>query len=68
MLKALAILLLLAVPALAAGTEKPPPRWTCWLVRTAVAKYGEENVVATARARGISEAEIERARKCLAKP
>jgi hypothetical protein len=66
MLKALAVLLLLALPALAADApEKPPAHWSCWLVRATVAKYGEAYVVAMARAAGISEAEIDRARRCL---
>jgi hypothetical protein len=59
MLKALALVLLLT-----AAPEKPP-RWSCWLVRTTVAKYGEAYVAAMARAAGVSEGEIERARHCL---
>ena len=64
-LKALAIVLLLTAPAVAAP-DKPPPRWSCWLVRAAVAKYGEAYVAGMARAAGIPEAEIERGKKCVA--
>jgi len=37
----------------------------CWMVRKAVAQYGQPAVESWARARGISEAEIEKARRCL---
>jgi len=37
----------------------------CWMVRKAVAQYGEAAVEAWARAKGISEKEIEKARRCL---
>jgi hypothetical protein len=37
----------------------------CWVVRKAVAQYGETAVEAWARAEGISDKEIEKARKCL---
>jgi hypothetical protein len=37
----------------------------CWVVRKAVAQYGETAVEAWARAEGISDKEIENARKCL---
>jgi hypothetical protein len=37
----------------------------CWVVRKAVAQYGEAAVEAWARAKGISDKEIEKARKCL---
>jgi len=37
----------------------------CWAVRKAVAQYGAAAVEAWARARGISDREIERARRCL---
>jgi len=37
----------------------------CWAVRKAVAQYGEAAVESWARAKGISEKEIERARQCL---
>jgi hypothetical protein len=35
------------------------------MVRKAVARYGEAAVEAWARAKGISETEIEKARRCL---
>jgi hypothetical protein len=60
MLKATALVLLLT-----AAPDKPPPHWSCWLVRAAVAKYGEAYVAGMARAAGISEAEIERGKRCL---
>jgi hypothetical protein len=37
----------------------------CWVVKKAVAQYGEAAVEAWARSRGISEREIEKARRCL---
>jgi hypothetical protein len=37
----------------------------CWVVKKAVAQYGEAAVEAWARAKGISDKEIEKARKCL---
>jgi hypothetical protein len=37
----------------------------CWVVRRAVAQYGEAAVEAWARARGISDREIDKARRCL---
>lgn len=61
-------LLLSIMPVLAADApQKPMGRWSCWAVRASVAKHGEAVVTAMARAAGISEAEIERARKCLVK-
>jgi hypothetical protein len=37
----------------------------CWVVKKAVSQYGEAAVEARARAKGISNREIEKARKCL---
>jgi hypothetical protein len=37
----------------------------CWMVRKAVAQYGEAAVEAWARAKGISQKDIEKARRCL---
>lgn len=37
----------------------------CWMVRKAVAQYGEAAAEKWARAKGISEKEIEKARRCL---
>jgi hypothetical protein len=37
----------------------------CWAVRKAVAEYGETAVEAWARSRGVSEKDIEKARRCL---
>ena len=36
----------------------------CWVVRKAVAQYGEAAVESWARAKGIFDKEIERARRC----
>ncbi len=36
----------------------------CWVVKKAVAQYGEAAVESWARANGISDKEIERARRC----
>jgi hypothetical protein len=37
----------------------------CWMVRRAVAQYGEAAVETWARSKGISDKEIEKARRCL---
>jgi hypothetical protein len=37
----------------------------CWMVREAVAQYGEAAVETWARSKGISDKEIEKARRCL---
>jgi hypothetical protein len=37
----------------------------CWMVKRAVAQYGEAAVESWARAKGISEKEIAKARQCL---
>jgi hypothetical protein len=37
----------------------------CWMVRRAVAQYGEAAVESWARSKGISEKDIEKARRCL---
>jgi hypothetical protein len=37
----------------------------CWVVRKAVAQYGEAALEFWARSRGVSEKEIEKARRCL---
>jgi hypothetical protein len=37
----------------------------CWMVRKAVAQYGEAAVEAWARSKGLSDREIEKARLCL---
>jgi hypothetical protein len=37
----------------------------CWIVKKAVAQYGEAAVEAWARSKGVSEKEIEKARQCL---
>jgi hypothetical protein len=37
----------------------------CWVVRKAVSQYGEAAVESWARSKGISEKEIEKARRCL---
>jgi hypothetical protein len=37
----------------------------CWAVKKAVAQYGEAAVESWARAKGVSDKEIEKARRCL---
>jgi hypothetical protein len=37
----------------------------CWVVKRAVAQYGEAAVESWARSKGISDREIEKARRCL---
>jgi hypothetical protein len=53
---ALAVALLCPIPAQAIP---------CWAVKKAVAQYGEAAVESWARAKGVSEREIEKARRCL---
>jgi hypothetical protein len=53
---------LLVIALLVSSLEQAIP---CWVVKRAVAQYGEAAVESWARARGISEREIERARRCL---
>jgi hypothetical protein len=43
----------------------PAFAFPCWVVRKAVAQYGETAVEAWARAKGVSEKDIEKARRCL---
>jgi hypothetical protein len=37
----------------------------CWVVKKAAAQYGEAAVESWARAKGISDRDIEKARRCL---
>ena len=37
----------------------------CWMVRKAVAQYGETAAESWARSKGFSDKEIEKARRCL---
>jgi len=53
---------LLIVALLALSLPQAVP---CWAVKRAVAQYGEAAVETWARAKGISDKEIERARRCL---
>ena len=46
-------------------TSVPAHAVPCWMVRRAVAQYGESAVEAWARAKGIPDKEIEKARQCL---
>ena len=43
----------------------PGYAFPCWMVRNAVAQYGAAVVESWARAKGISEKDIEKARRCL---
>ena len=54
------IILALLLVALLASDAIP-----CWVVRRAVAQYGETAAEAWARAKGFSPKDIERARRCL---
>jgi hypothetical protein len=51
------------VAALTASS--PADAIPCWVVRRAVAQYGEGPAEAWARAKGFSNKDIERARRCL---
>lgn len=58
MIRAIAVI---AAVAVSSAADSIP----CWAVRKAVAQYGAAAAEAWARARGISDREIERARRCL---
>ncbi len=45
--------------------SSPADAIPCWVVRRAVAQYGEAAAEAWAHARGFSSKDIERARRCL---
>ncbi len=55
----------IVVVALALLVSFPAHAVSCWAVKKAVAQYGEAAVESWARSRGISEKEIEKARRCL---
>jgi len=46
-------------------TSPASETFSCWAVKKAVAQYGEAAVESWARAKGISDKEIEKARRCL---
>jgi len=54
------VLLIAALLALSPAQAVP-----CWVVKRAVSQYGEAAVESWARAKGISDKEIEKARRCL---
>jgi hypothetical protein len=54
---------LLVVAAL--PVSHPAQAVPCWTVKKAVAQYGEAAVESWARAKGVSDKEIEQARRCL---
>jgi hypothetical protein len=57
---------MIAITLLLVGllTSSPTDAVPCWVVKRAVAQYGEPAVEAWARARGFSK-DVERARRCL---
>jgi len=57
MIRACVALVVIAVSA-------PAYAVPCWVVKKAVAQYGETAVESWARAKGISNKEIEKARRC----
>ena len=46
-------------------TSSPAEAVPCWVVKRAVAQYGEAAAEAWARSRGFSSRDIERAKRCL---
>jgi hypothetical protein len=46
-------------------TSLPVHAIPCWVVKKAVAQYGETAVESWARAKGIPDKEIEKARRCV---
>lgn len=53
---------LLVTASLVSSSAQAVP---CWVVKKAVAQYGEAAVESWARTRGISDKEIEKAKQCL---
>jgi len=53
-------LLIVALLAFSPGQAVP-----CWAVKRAVAQYGEAAVESWARSKGISDQEIQKAKRCL---
>jgi hypothetical protein len=45
--------------------SSPADAIPCWVVKRAVARYGEPAAEAWARTKGLSSKDIERARRCL---
>jgi hypothetical protein len=45
--------------------SNPAQAVPCWIVKKTVAQYGEAAVEAWARSKGISDKDIEKARRCL---
>jgi hypothetical protein len=68
MLKALAILLLLAVPARADDPANLPNGYTCADVRAKVKEYGWVVAYGWAKLHGYSKEQFAQAKKCLTKP
>ena len=58
---------MIAIALLLAGllASSPADAIPCWVVKRAVAQYGEAAAEAFARARGFSSKDIERAKRCL---
>jgi hypothetical protein len=55
-------LVLLMTASLVSSPAQAVP---CWVVKKAVAQYGEAAVESWARAKGVSDKEIEKAKQCL---
>jgi len=62
---AAALFLILSCQAYAMRQHRPPPRISCSEVRYYVAKYSAPVAEMYARSRGATDAQIERARRCL---
>ena len=58
-------MILIVVTVVALLASSPAHAIPCWVVKNAVAQYGEAFVEVWARAKGISDKEIEKARRCL---
>jgi hypothetical protein len=58
MIRAIAVLVAISIPF-------PAHAFPCWMIKRAVAQYGEAAVESWARAKGISDKEIEKARRCV---
>lgn len=60
-----AVFLMIGLATYAYAADAKPATFTCWAVRKAVQSYGEAAVIDWARAKGVSEAEITAAKRCL---
>lgn len=59
------VFLMIGLITYAYAADAKPAKFECWAIRKAVQSYGEAAVIDWARAKGVSEAEITAAKRCL---